>query len=170
MRMFKNSKFICSNAGCKQSFPLEKIHHHEMNECNERCIRCPAPYCQFTNKLETELNHTIKCLFHLIYCGGCNTLSNLAVLTHDCKEINAQQTLPSKLKYFYEHPPPNHLHGDVFLGTHLFNESFEGCNKIRYYLFMRDAYSFSQPLHILPLRILQRHNGVEDLSFHNTFS
>ena len=68
----------------------------------------------------------------MIYCGVCNTLSNVTVLTHDCKVINVQQTLRSQLKYFYEHLPPNHYHGDVFLGTYLFIESVEGCNKIRY--------------------------------------
>ena len=69
-----------------------------MYECNQLCIKCPAFYCQLNNIVETVLNHSIKCPFHLIYCGVCNTLSNVAVFTHYCKVINAQQTLRSQLK------------------------------------------------------------------------
>ena len=42
MRMFPRVKFICSHAGCRESYPLEKIHHHEMFECPHRSILCPA--------------------------------------------------------------------------------------------------------------------------------
>ena len=52
-------------------------------EFTQRCIKCLALYCQFTNKVEAVIIHSIKCPFHLIYCGCCNTLSNVAVLTHD---------------------------------------------------------------------------------------
>ena len=71
------------------------------------------------------INHSIKCPFHLIYCAECKTLSNVSVLKHDCKVIQAQRIIPSDIKYYHENPPLNHTHGDVLLGIHSFNESFE---------------------------------------------
>ena len=57
MKMFKRAKFICSYAGCGVSYPLEKIHHHEMFECPHRSILCPAQCCRFINNVETVIIH-----------------------------------------------------------------------------------------------------------------
>ena len=69
MRMFNKAKFICSYAGCGKSYPLEKIHHHEMFEGFHRRILCPSQGCQFINNVETVILHSINCPFHLLYCG-----------------------------------------------------------------------------------------------------
>ena len=195
--MFNKAKFICSLSGCGQSFPLEQINHHEMYECFHQNIKCPAPYCKFINKLETVINHSIKCPFHLIYCSECKTLSNVSVLKHDCKVIQAQRTIPSDIKYYHENPPLNHSHGDVLLGIHSFNESFEDYYQNRYDLFMSVLHGLPSPIlllfrdllqrqnevrnnsachtllpttPLLPRRILQRQNGVEDLSSNNPYN
>ena len=143
------AKFICSIPGCGQSFPLEQINHHEMYECLHRNIQCPAPYCKFINKLETVINHSIECPFHLIYCAKCKTLSNVSVLKHDCKVIQAQRTIPSDIKYYHEDPPLNHLHGDVLLGIHSFNESFEDYYYNRYDSFMSVSHGLPSPTPLL---------------------
>ena len=102
IRISKNTKFICLHAKCKQSHSIEKLNNHEIYECNPRCTQCPTPYCLFTNNVKTVFNHLIKYPVHLIYCGWCNTLSNVAVLTHDCKKLNDKQTLSFQFKYFYK--------------------------------------------------------------------
>ena len=84
MRMFKSVKFICSYAGCGVSYSLETIHHHEMFECPQRSILCPAKGCRFINNVETVIIHSINCPFHLLYCALCKYLYNVTVLTHDC--------------------------------------------------------------------------------------
>ena len=43
-------------------------------------------------------------MFHLIYCAKCNTLFNVTVVTHYCKVINAQRTIPIS-KFFLQEPP-----------------------------------------------------------------
>ena len=140
MRMFKNAKFTCSYANCGKSYPLDKINHHKMYECLNRNIMCPARYFKYINNIETVINHSIKCPFHLIYCDVCKTLFNVAVLKHDCKVIQAQGSIPSDIKYFYEKPPPNHSHGYVVLGPHSFNKSFEDRYQIHYDTFMTVAH------------------------------
>ena len=89
MKMFTKVKFICSYAGCGKSYPLKKIYHHKMFECPHRSILCPAQSCQFINIVETVIIHSINCLFHLLYCAICKSLSNMSVLTHDCNVIKS---------------------------------------------------------------------------------
>ena len=82
--MFKQAKFICSYAGCGKSYPIEKIHHHEMFECPHRSILCFAQGCQFINNVETVIIHSINSPIHLMYYAICKSLYNVSVLTHDC--------------------------------------------------------------------------------------
>ena len=200
-RMFNKAKFIFSIPGCEQTLLLEQINHHEMYECLHRNIQCVAPYCKFINKLKTVINHFIKCPFHLIYCAECKALSNVSVLKHNCKVIQAQRTIPSDIKYYHENPPLNYSHKDILLGIHSINESFKDYYYNRYDLFMSVSHglpSFTPSLstsffndilqrqnevrynsawHTLlshtplrPRRILQRQNGVEDLSSNNPYN
>ena len=124
-------------------------------------------------------------------------MSNVSVLKHDCKVIQAQRTIPSDMKYYHENPPLNHSHGDVLLGIHSFNESFEDYYYNRYDLFMSVSHGLPSPtpllsrgslqrlnevrnnsawhtllppIPLLPRRILQRQNGVEDLSSYNLYN
>ena len=83
MKMFTRAKFIFSYAGCGVSYPLEKIHHHEMFECPHRSIICFAQGCRFINNVETVIIHSINCHFHLLYCALCKLLYNVSVRTHD---------------------------------------------------------------------------------------
>ena len=65
------------------------------------------------NKLTTMINFSIKCLFYLIYCAECKTLSNISVLKYDCKVIQAQGTNSFDITYKHKSPLLNHSHGDV---------------------------------------------------------
>ena len=163
MRMFKKAKFICSYAGCGKSYPLEKIHHHEMFECLHRSILCPAQGCKFINNVETVILHSINCPFHLLYCALCKSLCNVSVLTHDCNVIKSQRSIPF-IKYYHENPPANHFHKDAFLGNYSYTETFEDRNNINFSMFMSVALSHPPPTSVLTRQIHQRQNGDEDLS------
>ena len=160
MRNFYKAKFICFIAGCGQTVPFEQINHHEMYEFLHWNIQYPALYCQFINKLETVIFHSIKCPFHLIYCAECNTLSNVSVFKQDCKVIQAQHIIPSYIKYYDENPPHNYSHKDVLLGIHSLNESFEDYYKHRYDLFMFVLHGLPSCIPLLSRGILQRQNEV----------
>ena len=73
-----------------------------MDKCLHRNIQCSAPYCKWINKSETVINHPIKCILHLIYCAECKTLSNIFVLNHDCKVIQANCTISFNIKYYHK--------------------------------------------------------------------
>ena len=139
-----------------------------MYECLHRNMQCPAPYCKFIIKLETLINHSIKCPIHLIYCANCKTLSNVSVLKHDCKVIQAQITICSNIKYYHDNPPLNHSHGDVLLGIHLFNKSFKDYNQNQYDLFMSVSHGWPSPTSLLSQSILQRQNKVRNNSVWHT--
>ena len=132
MKMFNRAKLICSYAGCKVSYPLENIHHHEIFECPHRSIQCFAQGCRFINNVETLIIHSINCPFHLLYCALCKSLYNVSVLTHDCNVIKSKRFIPSYFKYYHENLSPNHSHKDASLTTNSYNESFEERGKINY--------------------------------------
>ena len=169
MRMFKMVKFICSYEGCRKSYPLEKIHHHEMFDCPHRSILCSAQVCKFINIMETVIIHLINCPFHLLYCAICKSLYNVSVLTHDCNVIKSHRTIPSVFKYYYNNSPPNHSHKDVFLRTNSYIETFEDRIKINYDMFMSVALIKPPPTAFFNRRIFQRQNAVEDLTSSNTY-
>ena len=168
MRMFKRVKFICSYAGCERSYPLEKIHHHEMFECPHRSILCPAQGCLFINNVETVIIHSINCPFHLLYCAFCKSLYNVSVLTHVSNVIISQRSTPSYFKYYHENSPPTHSHIDIFLRTNSYIETFKVRGKINYDMFLSVAFSQPPTTSVLNRRILQRQNEVEDFSSFNT--
>ena len=165
IRMFPSVKFICSHAGCGESYQLEKIHHHKMFECRHRSILCPAQICQFINNVETVIINSINCPIHLLYCAICKSLYNVSVLTHDCNGIKSQCTIPSIFKYYHNISLPNHSHKDVYLRTISYIETFEHTAKIKYDMFMNVALIKPPPTAFFTTRrILQRQNAVEDLS------
>ena len=92
----------------------------------------------------------------------------MSVLTHDCKVIKSQRSIPSYFKYYHENSPPNHSHKGVFLRTSSYIETFEDRGKINYDIFLSVALSQPPPTFVLTRRILRRQNGVEDLSSFNT--
>ena len=117
MRMFLRVKFICSQTGCGESYPLETIHHHEMFEWPHRSIICPVQGWQFIHNVETVMIHLIYCLFHLLYYARCKSLYNVSVLTHNCNVITSQCAIPLVFKYYHNNSPSNHLHKFVFVKT-----------------------------------------------------
>ena len=135
MKMFKKAKFICSYAGCRVSYPLEIIHHHEMFECPNRSILCPAQGCRFINNVETVIIHSINCPIHLLYCALCQSLYNVSVLIHDCNVIKSHRSIPLYFKYYHENSPPNHSHKDVVHRTNSYIETFEDRGKITMIIF-----------------------------------
>ena len=57
-----------------------------MYKC-QHLIKCATSCRQFTNNVNTVINHSIKCFVYLIYYAKCKSKSNVAALTHDCKVI-----------------------------------------------------------------------------------
>ena len=88
----------------------------------------------------------------------------MSVLPHDCNVIKSQRSIPSLFKYYYENPPANHFHKDIFLRNHSYTETFEDRGNINFSMFMSVALSHPPPTSVLSRRILQRQNGVENLS------
>ena len=91
------------------------------------------------------------------YIALCKTLSNVFVLKHDCKVIQAQRTIPSDIKYYHQNPPINHSHGDILLGIHSFNESFEDYYYKRYDSLMSVSHGLPSPT---PLLSTSFFNGI----------
>ena len=120
MRMFKKVKIICSYAGCRKFYSLEKIHHYKMFKCLYRSILCPAQGCKYFNDMETVIINSINGPFHLLYCAICKSLFNVSVLTYNCNVIKSQRTIHSVYKYCQYNLPPNHTHKDVILRTNYY--------------------------------------------------
>ena len=117
MKMCLRVKFICSNAKCGESYPLKKLHHHELIECLHRYILCCAQGCQYINNVETVIIHSINCPFHQLHCAICKSLYNVLVLTNDFNVIKFQCAIHSVFEYYHNILRLNNLHKDVFLRT-----------------------------------------------------
>ena len=169
MRKFKKAKFICTYAGCGKSYLLETIPNHEMFECYYRSILCPAQGCKFINNVETVIIHSINWPFQLLYCAICKSLYNVSVLIHDCNVIKSQRSI-FFFKYYYENSPANYLHKDIFIRNNSYTETFEDSGKINFAMFMAVAISHPQFSSGFTNRILQRQNGVVDLSSPTTYN
>ena len=94
IKMFKQTKFICSYKWCGKSYSLEIIHHHDMFECLYRSILSPAQGCKFINNVETVIFHSINCFVHLLYSALYKSLCNVSALIHDCNVIKSQRLIP----------------------------------------------------------------------------
>ena len=173
MRMLKKALFICSHAGCAESLQLEKINQHEINECKQWRIHCPANRCSFVSRVEHVIIHSVQCPFHIFYCGPCKISYNDLVWKHECHISKVIQVRYSKHKRSsrYRQSPPTYLHGNVILTKHSYKNSFEFYNQTRPDKFISQARNFSSPFSFLlifslsgrPSRILQRqHTIIED--------
>ena len=67
-------------------------------------------------------------------------------------------------KYYHENPPANHWHKDVFLRHSSYTETFEHRGKLNYAMYISAAISKAPPTFVLIRQILQRQNGVLDVS------
>ena len=139
-------------------------------EWSHRSILCPAKNCNFINNCEIGIIHSINCPFHLLYCEICKSLYNVSVLTHDCNVIKSQRSIHYFFKYYHENPPANHSHKDIFLLNNSCTETFEDRGKIIFDMFMCVALSHFPPTSVLTKRILQRQNGVIELSSTTTYN
>ena len=78
-------KFICSHAGCGESYSLEKIHHHEMFKCLYQNILYHEKSCQFINNVKTVIIHSINSFFiwfttqYVNHCTMCKFLLIIAM-------------------------------------------------------------------------------------------
>ena len=177
MRMFNQAVFICSHTGCGQSLPLEMINQHELYICKQRRIHSPADRCSFISRLDHVIIHSVQCPFHIIYCGRCKTSYNDSGWNHECKLFKPKQVYYSRQKVSFRHrqSPLTHLHGDVILNPHSFENSFESYNQTRFDKFKSQASNSTSPFILLaispisgrPMLILQRQNGVieDDLQY-----
>ena len=62
------------------------------------------------------------------------------------------------------------MHKDFVFRNNSYNETFEDSNKINFAMFMCVALSHPPPTSVLTKRIIQRHNGVGDLSSPTTYN
>ena len=172
MRMFNNAFFICSHSGCGQFLKLDQINQHEVYECKQRRIHCPADRCTFISRVETVIIHSVKCPFHIIYCGRCKSSYNDSVWNHQCEISKTKRLHISnwRLRFQERQSLTTHLHGDMVLIPHSFQKSYESHYKSRFDQFKSQARNSTSAISLSsitpfsgrPIRILQRQHGVVD--------
>ena len=172
MRMFNKTLFICSHAGCGQLMSLDMINQHELFECKQRRIHCPADRCSFVSRVEHVISHSVQCPFHIIYCGRCKLSYNDSVWKHECIIRKGKQIRNSNDKRNLQkrQSPPYHLHGDVILINHFYKNSFENYYLTQFNKFKSQARISTSSFSLLPispssgqpLRFIQRHQGIID--------
>ena len=77
----------CSNLGCNQFIPYTQLTQHEVFQCPERNIQCPAESCPCIGLPKDLLAHTINCPLHHIYCNTCETVWPVTVFGHYCNKV-----------------------------------------------------------------------------------
>ena len=88
---YQNALISCTNPGCNQVFSLLNWVYHMKFCCEHRLVKCPAVQCSFTGTPHDVMSHSVRCLFHLIWCAGCKVNWTVLSTGHNCeasKEFN----------------------------------------------------------------------------------
>ena len=169
MKMFKEALFVCEHAGCGQTFSLDTINHHELYNCKNRRIYCPAHRCYFISRVESVIAHSIQCPFHMIYYANCNISYNNFAHEHECKIQKGDQLIfrPEHVR-LTEPQQTTYEERDVILYPHYYTDSYKNYNEIRFSNFLTDAknstipfiFNSNAPLSERLIRILTRQNRI----------
>ena len=86
---------------------------HEIFQCSQRDISCPAESCPYVGNPESIISHTIICPLHHIYCQSYESKWPLTVYGHNCIKALQAKFLIEKVhinivKHLSQHPIEEH--------------------------------------------------------------
>ena len=95
-KFYNGLRVHCSNLGCNQIIPYTQLTQHELFQCLERNIRCPAEGCPCVGRPNELLAHTVNCHLHHVYCNTCDSIWPITVYGHNCtKFLQAKRIINS---------------------------------------------------------------------------
>ena len=112
-KFYSGLRVQCSNFGCNQFIPYTQLTQHEVFQCPERNIQCPAESCPCIGRPKELLSHTIICPLHHIYCNTCESVWPVTVFGHNCikvlqaKRITNIDSLNKTIQLTDNHTEPN---------------------------------------------------------------
>ena len=82
-KFYNGLRVLCSNLGCNQYTSYSILTQHEIFQCLQRDISCPAESCPYVGNPRSIISHTIICP-HQIYCQSCESKWPVTVYGHNC--------------------------------------------------------------------------------------
>ena len=115
---YQNARISCLNPACNQVLSLVNWDYHMQFCCDHRSVKCPAIQCSFTGTPIVVMNHSVRCIYHMVWCAGCKVNWTVLATGHNCESSKEF----SKLVGCVSRPPGLSIptkHGEVVL-TNLF--------------------------------------------------
>jgi hypothetical protein len=84
-QFYLNALIKCTNHGCDQVFSLYNWVYHMKFCCEHRIVKCPAVQCSFTGTPHDVMTHSVRCIFHLVWCAGCKVNWTVLSTGHNCE-------------------------------------------------------------------------------------
>ena len=112
-------RILCDNANCKEFIVYEELFAHEIFQCSQRKLKCPAQNCPAVGPPPETLQHTLDCALHTIWCGICYTRYSCVSYGHNCVKMMQRRLL---LGFHFSKSLfvgcINHETGDILLPEH----------------------------------------------------
>ena len=83
-KFFNELRVRCTSTGCNEFIPYRQLTQHEMFQCPQRVIHCPAPRCPYIGRPTELLQHSIRCPLHFVYCQLCDSKYPVIEFGHSC--------------------------------------------------------------------------------------
>ena len=84
--LFYLCSFIsCDNQKCILDLSLYNWYYHTKFCCGHRSVKCPAVQCKFTGTPHEVMTHSVRCIYHIVWCAGCKVNWTVLSTGHNCE-------------------------------------------------------------------------------------
>ena len=116
-KFYLTATIKCENVPCKFSGPIPVLSIHELFECPNRQIQCPAHNCFAIGTPDNIMEHTSHCPRHRAWCVGCGQY--IEQRYHKCNHYCIRSYVPIGSRFWrpchWRQWESSHQHGDVEL-------------------------------------------------------
>ena len=82
--------------------------------CEFRSVKCPALQCSFTGTPHDVMAHSVRCIYHMVWCSGCKINWTVLSTGHNCEASKEVRKLMGDVNHHPLSCIPT-KHGEVIL-------------------------------------------------------
>ena len=96
---YQNAKISCGNPTCNQVLSFYNWYYHMKFCCDQRTVKCPAIQCSFTGTPQDVMYHSVRCIYHIVWCAGCKVNWTVLSTGHNCEGSKEFRKLVGDVKH-----------------------------------------------------------------------
>ena len=90
---YQYAKVSCGNLSCTQVLSLYNYYYHMKFCCEFRIVKCPAVQCSFSGTPHDVMTHSVRCIYHMVWCSGCKVNWTVLSTGHHCERSKEARKL-----------------------------------------------------------------------------